>query len=104
MVCVNICSLWIYLDFQYALGNNKHRSARSRSSILLLRKELQEKHLQCIKESPYRSSSSDVATDSMLLSFVNNPQPAYRPQTTEPASSIEASFSGKGSQDDSSER
>ncbi|KAI3449433.1 hypothetical protein Pfo_006098 [Paulownia fortunei] len=87
-----------------ALCNKKHRSARSRSSIFLLRKELQEKHLRCIKESPCVDSSSDAAADSMLLSFVNNPQPAYRPQTIEAASPTEASLSGRISNNDSSER
>ncbi|KAH6777340.1 hypothetical protein C2S52_007219 [Perilla frutescens var. hirtella] len=92
------------LTYVYALCNKKHRSARSRSSIYLLRKELQEKHLRAVKESPCLGSSSDAAADSMLLSFVNSPQPAYRPQTTEPASPSEVSLSGKSSHDDSAER
>ncbi|XP_042004095.1 protein DEHYDRATION-INDUCED 19-like isoform X1 [Salvia splendens] len=87
-----------------ALCNKKHRSTRSRSSIYLLRKELQEKHLRAVKESPSVGSSSNAAADSMLLSFVNSPQPAYRPQITEAASPSEASLSGKNSHDDSSER
>ncbi|KAL1553011.1 protein DEHYDRATION-INDUCED 19-like isoform X1 [Salvia divinorum] len=82
----------------------KHRSTRSRSSIYLLRKELQEKHLRAVKESPSVGSSSNAAADSMLLSFVNSPQPAYRPQITEAASMSEASLSGKSSYDDSAER
>lgn len=87
-----------------ALCNKKHRCTRSRSSIYLLRKELQEKHLRAVKESPSIGSSSDAAADSMFLSFVNSPQPAYRPQTTEAASPSEASLSGKSSHDDSDER
>ncbi|KAK4418093.1 protein dehydration-induced [Sesamum alatum] len=80
-----------------------HRSTRSRSAIFLLRKELHEKHLRCIKESPCLDSSSDAAADSMLLSFVNNPEPAYRPQTVEAISPAETSLSGQSSADDSSE-
>ncbi|KAL0389677.1 UNVERIFIED_CONTAM: protein dehydration-induced [Sesamum calycinum] len=80
-----------------------HRSTRSRSAIFLLRKELQEKHLRCIKESPCVDSSSDAAADSMLLSFVNNPEPAYRPQIIETISATETSLSGQSSADDSSE-
>ncbi|XP_047983371.1 protein DEHYDRATION-INDUCED 19 homolog 7-like [Salvia hispanica] len=87
-----------------ALCNKKHRSTRSRSSIYLLRKELQEKHLRAVKESPTVGSSSNAAADSMLLSFVNSPQPAYRPQITEAATPSEASLSGKSSYDDSAER
>ncbi|KAG6436720.1 hypothetical protein SASPL_101622 [Salvia splendens] len=82
----------------------RHRSTRSRSSIYLLRKELQEKHLRAVKESPTVGSSSNAAADSMLLSFVNSPQPAYRPQISEAASPSEASLSGKSSYDDSTER
>lgn len=70
----------------------------------MLRKELQEKHLRCIKETPSVGSSSDAAADSMLLSFVNSPQPAHRPQTIETASPAEASLSGKSTYDESSER
>ncbi|KAK6120164.1 hypothetical protein DH2020_046070 [Rehmannia glutinosa] len=87
-----------------ALCNKTHRGARSRSSILLLRKELQEKHLRCIKETPCLDPSSDAAADSMLLSFVNNPQPTYRTQTTEAASPTDASLSATSSNDDFSER
>ncbi|XP_011079609.1 protein DEHYDRATION-INDUCED 19 homolog 7-like [Sesamum indicum] len=85
-----------------ALCNKKYRSTRSRSAIFLLRKELQEKHLRCIKESPCVDSSSDAAADSMLLSFVNNPEPTYRPQTIEAISPTEKSLSGQSSADDSS--
>ncbi|XP_042044626.1 protein DEHYDRATION-INDUCED 19 homolog 7-like isoform X2 [Salvia splendens] len=80
------------------------RSTRSRSSIYLLRKELQDKHLRAVKESPTVGSSSNAAADSMLLSFVNSPQPAYRPQITEAATPSEASLSGKSSYDDSVEK
>ncbi|KAL0371494.1 UNVERIFIED_CONTAM: protein dehydration-induced [Sesamum angustifolium] len=62
-----------------------------------------EKHLRCIKESPCVDSSSDAAADSMLLSFVNNPEPAYRPQIIETISATETSLSGQSSADDSSE-
>ncbi|KAK4441808.1 protein dehydration-induced [Sesamum alatum] len=81
-----------------------HRSARSRSAIFLLRKDLQDKHLRCIKESPSVDSSSDPAADSMLLSFVNNPRPAYRPQTNESALLTGPSLSMEKSKDDSLER
>ncbi|XP_051141922.1 protein DEHYDRATION-INDUCED 19-like [Andrographis paniculata] len=64
-----------------ALCNKKHSSTRSRSAIILLRKELQEKHLQHIKESPSSGSSADAVADSMFLSFVNNPRPSFRSQT-----------------------
>ncbi|KAL3827790.1 hypothetical protein ACJIZ3_016592 [Penstemon smallii] len=74
----------------------------SRSAIYALRKDLQEKHLRCIKESPSIGSSSDAAADSMLLSFVNSPKPAYRPQTVELSSSTR--LSGRSSSDDSSMR
>ncbi|KAL0435929.1 UNVERIFIED_CONTAM: protein dehydration-induced [Sesamum radiatum] len=63
-----------------------------------------EKHLRYIKESPCVDSSSDAAADSMLLSFVNNPEPAYRPQTIEAISPTETSLAGQSSADDSSER
>lgn len=65
---------------------------------------MQEKHLRAVKESPFVGSSSDAAADSMLLSFVNSPQPAYRPQIAEAASPSEASLSGKSSYDDSADR
>lgn len=65
---------------------------------------MQEKHLRAVKESPTIGSSSDAAADSMFLSFVNSPQPAYRPQTTEAASPSEASLSGISSHNDSDER
>lgn len=94
----------ISLTYFYALCNKKHRSTRSRSSIYLLRKELQEKHLRAVKESPSVGSSSDAAADSMFLSFVNSPQPAYRPKVAEAASPSEASLAGKSSHDDSAER
>ncbi|XP_011082435.1 protein DEHYDRATION-INDUCED 19 homolog 4 [Sesamum indicum] len=87
-----------------ALCNKKHRSARSRSAIFLLRKDLQDKHLRCIKESPSAESSSNKAADSMLLSFVNNPSHAYRPQANESASFTEPSLSTEKSKDDSLER
>ncbi|PIM97772.1 hypothetical protein CDL12_29751 [Handroanthus impetiginosus] len=87
-----------------ALCNKNQRSARSRSAIFLLRKEMQEKHLCAIKESPSVESSSSGAADSMLLSFVNNPQPAYRPRTDEAASLTEAGLSAERSNGDSSER
>ncbi|KAK6129441.1 hypothetical protein DH2020_036817 [Rehmannia glutinosa] len=87
-----------------ALCNKKHCSARSRSAILLLRKDLQEKHLRYIKESHSLDSSSDAAADSMLLSFVNNPQHSNRPQANEPASLTEASLSAESPIDDISER
>ncbi|KAL2239020.1 UNVERIFIED_CONTAM: Protein DEHYDRATION-INDUCED 19 [Sesamum indicum] len=86
------------------MASHKYRSTRSRSAIFLLRKELQEKHLRCIKESPCVDSSSDAAADSMLLSFVNNPEPTYRPQTIEAISPTEKSLSGQSSADDSSKR
>lgn len=87
-----------------ALFQKKHYSSRSRSAICLLRKELQEKHLKCIKESPCVGSSSDAAADSMFLSFVNNPQLSYRPQPTKAAVPAEASLSEKSSNFDNSER
>ncbi|EYU46770.1 hypothetical protein MIMGU_mgv1a023050mg, partial [Erythranthe guttata] len=54
------------------MASHKHRNAHSRSSILLLRKELQEKHLQSIKKSHSLASSSDVAADSMLIELCDN--------------------------------
>ncbi|KAI3460778.1 hypothetical protein Pfo_017441 [Paulownia fortunei] len=87
-----------------ALCNKKLRSARSCSTIFLLRKELKEKPLRHIKESPCFDSSSDSAADSMLLSFVNNPCHAHRPQTNEAASLTKASLPVENSNDDSSER
>ncbi|XP_075491484.1 protein DEHYDRATION-INDUCED 19 homolog 3-like [Primulina tabacum] len=87
-----------------ALCNKKHRSSRSRSTILLFRKELQERHLRSIKESSLVDSSSEAAADSVILSFVNSPQPAYRPRTIESASSTEASSRRQSSNVDSLER
>lgn len=104
MVIVSIWSFGVDLNLTYALCIKKHRNARSRSTILLLRKDLQEKHLRCIKESRCVDSSSDVAADSKLLSFVNNPRHAYKPQTNEAASLTEVSLSVESSNDDSSER
>ncbi|XP_073156361.1 protein DEHYDRATION-INDUCED 19 homolog 4-like [Henckelia pumila] len=87
-----------------ALCNKKHGSSRSRSTILLFRKELQERHLRSIKESSLIDSSSEAAADSVLLSFVNSPQPAYKPRTIETAPSTEASSSRQSSNVDSLER
>lgn len=87
-----------------ALCNKKHRSSRTGSTILLFRKELQERHLRSIKESSLVDSSSEAAADSMLLSFVNSPQPAYIPRSIESTSSTEASSSRKSSNVDSLER
>ncbi|XP_073283928.1 protein DEHYDRATION-INDUCED 19 homolog 3-like [Primulina huaijiensis] len=87
-----------------ALCNKKQRSSRSRSTILLFRKELQERHLRSIKESSLVDSSSEAAADSVILSFVNSPQPAYRPRTIESASSTEASSRRQSSNVDSLER
>ncbi|XP_073139085.1 protein DEHYDRATION-INDUCED 19-like [Henckelia pumila] len=88
-----------------ALCNKKHGSGRSRTAVFLLRKELQEKHLCFIKESPRVVSYSEATADSMLLSFVNNPHTAYRPQTAQAGSSTETSLlTTKSSDDDSSER
>ncbi|KAK4406971.1 protein dehydration-induced [Sesamum angolense] len=44
------------------------------------------------KESTCVDSSSDAAADSMLLSFVNNPEPACRPQIIETISPTETSL------------
>ncbi|KZV47142.1 protein DEHYDRATION-INDUCED 194-like [Dorcoceras hygrometricum] len=88
----------------YALCNKKHRSSRSRSTILLFRKELQERHMRSIKESTLVDYASGAAADSMLLSFVNSPQPANRPRAIQTASSTEASSSGQSSNVDSLER
>ncbi|KAG6433407.1 hypothetical protein SASPL_105021 [Salvia splendens] len=66
--------------------------------------KVRDKHLRAVKESPTVGSSSNAAADSMLLSFVNSPQPAYRPQITEAATPSEASLSGKSSYDDSVEK
>ncbi|XP_075483657.1 protein DEHYDRATION-INDUCED 19 homolog 4-like isoform X1 [Primulina tabacum] len=87
-----------------SLCNKKNCSSRSRSTILLFRKELQERHLRSIKESSLVDSSSKAAADFMLLSFVKNPQPAYRPRTIESASSTEVSSSRQSSSVDSLER
>ncbi|KAL2485751.1 Protein DEHYDRATION-INDUCED [Abeliophyllum distichum] len=84
--------------------SHKHRSAQSRSAISMLRKELQEKHLHCLNESSFVDSSSEVAADSMLLSFVHNSKPANKPESIQAASSTEASLSGKSSDDNSLER
>ncbi|XP_073302767.1 protein DEHYDRATION-INDUCED 19 homolog 7-like [Primulina huaijiensis] len=88
-----------------ALCNKKQGSGRSRTAVFLLRKELQEKHLCFIKESPCVVPSSEPAADSMLLSFVNNSHTDYRPQTAHAGSSTETSLLAKESSDnDSSER
>ncbi|GFP80628.1 protein dehydration-induced 19 homolog 4 [Phtheirospermum japonicum] len=63
-----------------------------------------EKHLRYMKESHSVDSSSDVATDPKLLSFVNNMHHAYRPQTNQSASSTEASISAESPNGDLSER
>ncbi|PIN24167.1 hypothetical protein CDL12_03117 [Handroanthus impetiginosus] len=86
-----------------ALCNKKYRTSRSRSAIFLLRKELQERQLCLMMESPSVDPASDAAADSMLLSFVNNPQPAYKPQTVEADSPTEQSFLVKSSSDYSTE-
>ncbi|KAL1550274.1 protein DEHYDRATION-INDUCED 19 7-like [Salvia divinorum] len=74
-----------------ALCIKKHRNTRSRSALFQLRKELQEKHLQSVKESSCVGSSSNAETDSKLLSFVNSPRCASNLQTTKYASSTQAS-------------
>lgn len=84
-----------------ALCNKKH----CRTAVFMLRKELQEKHLCFIKESPRLVSSSEAAADSVLLSFVNNPHTDYRLQTAQSSSSTETSLLAKKSSDnDSSDR
>lgn len=70
----------------------------------MLRRELQEKHLHCLEESSVVGSSSDVAADSMLLSFVHNAQSANNPKSIRATSSTEASLSEKSSDDTSLER
>lgn len=104
MVIVNVWFFCAYLNLANALCNKKQSSARSRSGIYLLRKDLQEKHLRCIKESPCIDSSSNKASDSMLLSFVNNPTHGYRSQTNEAPSLTEATLSSESSNDDFSDR
>lgn len=97
-------NLWLFcisLIYQYALCTKKHCSTRSRSAIQLLRKELLDKHLHHIKESPSTGSSSDAVADTMLLSFVNNPQPSFRSQTVQAS---ETRATEKSSELDSSER
>ncbi|KAL3849727.1 hypothetical protein ACJIZ3_011609 [Penstemon smallii] len=74
------------------------------SHVITQHDKLQEKHLRCIKESPSVDSSSNVAAESMLLSFVNNPETADTPRTIEATTSIESSESGRISGDDSLER
>ncbi|XP_022887873.1 protein DEHYDRATION-INDUCED 19 homolog 4-like [Olea europaea var. sylvestris] len=86
------------------LCNKKHRNAHSRSAVSTLRRELQEKHLHCLEESSVVGSSSDVAADSMLLSFVHNAQSANNPKSIRATSSTEASLSEKSSDDTSLER
>ncbi|KAH6758060.1 hypothetical protein C2S52_023071 [Perilla frutescens var. hirtella] len=95
------CSLFVGLNLMHALCIKKHRNTRSRSTIFQLRKDLQDKHLRSIKESPCVESSSDAAADSKLLSFVNNPRHAHKHQTDEAASLTEASTSVENSKDDS---
>ncbi|CAA3032905.1 Hypothetical predicted protein, partial [Olea europaea subsp. europaea] len=62
-----------------------------------------EKHLHCLEESSVVGSSSDVAADSMLLSFVHNAQSANNPKSIRATSSTEASLSEKSSDDTSLE-
>ncbi|KAL0391140.1 UNVERIFIED_CONTAM: protein dehydration-induced [Sesamum calycinum] len=92
----DVLGLCCHIDADHRI--EKHRSARSRSAIFLLRKDLQDKHLRCIKESPSADSSSNAAADSMLLSFVNNPS-HYRPQANESASLTGPSLSTEKSKD-----
>lgn len=70
----------------------------------MLRKDLQEKHLHCLKESSNFDSPSDMAADSFLLSFAHNSQPAKKPESIRATSFNEASLSGKSSDDNSSEK
>ncbi|KAL3625996.1 hypothetical protein CASFOL_029545 [Castilleja foliolosa] len=84
--------------------STKNYSARSRSAILRLRKDLQDKYLRFMKDSYSGDSSSDVVTDSKLMSFVNNPNHAYRPQTSQSASSTKAGISMESPNGDLSER
>ncbi|KAL3649132.1 hypothetical protein CASFOL_005535 [Castilleja foliolosa] len=81
----------------------KNCSVRNRSSILLLRSDLQMKHLRNLKESRSVDSSSDVANNSKLMLFVNNPRHAYRPQTDKSVSSTKASVSVESPNGDLSE-
>lgn len=92
MVTVSILFIAVDLNLTNALCIKKHRNSRSRSTIFQLRKDLQDKHLRSIKESPCIGSSSDAVTDSKLLSFVNNPRHARKLQATEVASSTQASL------------
>lgn len=88
------------LNLTNALCVKKHRNTRSRSTIFQLRKDLQEKHLRSIKESPSVESSSDAVTDSKLLSFVNNPHHACKAQTVQAASSSQAGLTSVQSSED----
>lgn len=100
MVTVNILFIVMDLNLTYALCIKKHRNTRSRSTIFQLRKDLQEKHLRSIKESPCVESSSDAVTDSKLLSFVNNPHHACKLQTIKAASSSQAGLTSVESPED----
>ncbi|KAL6564155.1 hypothetical protein OROMI_015605 [Orobanche minor] len=80
------------------MASHKHRGARARSSVSALRKEMQEKHLLRIKESPNAGPSFKAASDSMLLSFINNPKPAGK--SVEASRTVDASLAATSSTDD----
>ncbi|KAL3648083.1 hypothetical protein CASFOL_009051 [Castilleja foliolosa] len=83
-------------------STKKPRGVHSRTSVCILRKEMQEKHLRCIKESPSAGPSSDAADDSMFLSFVNNnnSQSVEKTQSVEASSKTNTSLAAKDSTDD----
>ncbi|CAA0831964.1 Protein DEHYDRATION-INDUCED 19 homolog 4 [Striga hermonthica] len=74
--------------------------ARSRSTIYILRKEMQEKYSSCIKETPSAGPSSNAASDSMLLSFVNSSQTTGKLQNIEARRTNNVSLAAKSSTDD----
>ncbi|XP_059659592.1 protein DEHYDRATION-INDUCED 19 homolog 4-like isoform X2 [Cornus florida] len=84
-----------------AMHKKKLNYGESHSILSLLRKELQDEHLQFLLEgSSSVVASSNMAPDPLLSSFLYNPTPADEPENIQPNLSTEESM-GEKSLDDS---
>uniref|UniRef100_A0A5B6YVU8 Uncharacterized protein n=1 Tax=Davidia involucrata TaxID=16924 RepID=A0A5B6YVU8_DAVIN len=87
------------------LHKKKLRTGESHSTLFLLRKELEDEHLQSLLEgSSHVVSSSNMAPDPLLSSFIYNPSTADEPEIMHPSSSTEASLAEESSDENMLER
>ncbi|CAK9135053.1 unnamed protein product [Ilex paraguariensis] len=85
-------------NFLKALCKRKLCNGESRSALSLLRKDLLDKYLKSISEGASRVvSSSDMAPDPLLLSFIYNPRPGDEFVSVHASSSTQARLPEKSS-------